>query len=86
MVSDVLRRFLRRVVVFAAAAVCFSPAYAGTAAPEPVLDMNFPDPDVVRARSTFHAYATSGNGKNVQRATSRDLAPPCHAGSCRRWP
>ncbi|MEU5346120.1 glycoside hydrolase family 43 protein [Streptomyces sp. NPDC020766] len=35
--------------------------------------MNFPDPDVVRAGGVFHAYATSGNGKNVQRATSRDL-------------
>jgi arabinan endo-1,5-alpha-L-arabinosidase len=74
MVSDVLRRWLHRVVVFtAAAAVCFSPAYAGTAVSGPVLDTNFPDPDVVSAQGVFHAYATSGNGKHVQRATSRDL-------------
>lgn len=71
---EVLRCWLRRVVVFAASvAVCLSPAHAGAVGSGPVLDMNFPDPDVVRAQGVFHAYATSGNGRNVQRATSRDL-------------
>jgi arabinan endo-1,5-alpha-L-arabinosidase len=74
MLNEVLRCRLQRVVVFAAAvAVCLAPVHAGAVGDGPVLDVNFPDPDVVRAQGVFHAYATSGNGKNVQRSTSRDL-------------
>ncbi|MEK8173969.1 glycoside hydrolase family 43 protein [Streptomyces sp. M19] len=40
----------------------------------PVLDQNFPDPDVLRSGDTYHAYATNGNGRNIQHATSTDLA------------
>ncbi|MFF2521451.1 glycoside hydrolase family 43 protein [Streptomyces liangshanensis] len=47
------------------------PARAATAGP--VLDRNFPDPDLVKVGRTYHAYATSGNGKNIQHATSTDL-------------
>ncbi len=39
----------------------------------PVLDRNFPDPDVVKVGDTYHAYATNGDGKNIQHATSTDL-------------
>ncbi|WP_240662647.1 family 43 glycosylhydrolase [Streptomyces sp. WAC 06738] len=51
------------------------PGPAPAAAPgPPVLDVNFPDPDIVRAGGTYHAYATNGAGKNIQHATSTDLA------------
>lgn len=49
-------------------------AVSGRAVAEgPVLDRNFPDPDLVESRGVYHAYATNGDGKNVQRATSGDL-------------
>jgi arabinan endo-1,5-alpha-L-arabinosidase len=51
-----------------------APAPAGAAAAAPVLDVNFPDPDIVKAGGVYHAYATNGDGKNIQHATSRDLA------------
>ncbi|MEU6733348.1 family 43 glycosylhydrolase [Streptomyces physcomitrii] len=46
---------------------------AAAAAAGPVLDRNFPDPDVVKEGGTYHAYATNGEGKNIQHATSTDL-------------
>ncbi|GAA2937462.1 family 43 glycosylhydrolase [Streptomyces enissocaesilis] len=46
---------------------------AAAAVGGPALDRNFPDPDIVKAGSTYHAYATNGDGKNIQRATSTDL-------------
>jgi beta-xylosidase len=39
----------------------------------PVLDANFPDPQVVRDGDTWVAIATNGNTMNVQTATSPDL-------------
>ena len=41
----------------------------------PVLDLDFPDPSVVRSLSdgSFFAVATIGNSVNVQLAHSRDL-------------
>ena len=39
----------------------------------PVLDINFPDPFILRVGNTYHAYATNGGGSNVQYAESRDL-------------
>lgn len=40
----------------------------------PVLDTDFPDPAVLKARDGFYyAYATQGGGHNVQAARSRDL-------------
>ncbi|WP_225859127.1 family 43 glycosylhydrolase [Streptomyces albicerus] len=38
-----------------------------------VLDRDFPDPDVVKAGDTYHAFATNADGKNIQHATSTDL-------------
>ncbi|MET9379484.1 glycoside hydrolase family 43 protein [Streptomyces sp. NPDC002992] len=46
---------------------------AGAAVRAPVLDRNFPDPDIVKVGATYHAYATSDIGRNVQHATSSDL-------------
>jgi beta-xylosidase len=39
----------------------------------PVLNRDFPDPFVLKAGSTYYAYATNGNGRQVQTATSHDL-------------
>ncbi len=51
---------------------------AGTSSPpryvNPVLDTDFPDPAVLKAADGyFYAYATQGNGANIQAARSRDL-------------
>ena len=43
------------------------------AALAPVIDRNFPDPDVLESGGTFYAYATNDNNRNVQAATSTDL-------------
>ncbi|GAB3519779.1 glycoside hydrolase family 43 protein [Arthrobacter monumenti] len=40
---------------------------------EPVIDRDFPDPDVLEVDGTYYAYATNGNGMNVQVAKSTDL-------------
>ena len=40
----------------------------------PVLDTDFPDPAVLTASDgAYYAYATQGNGRNIQLARSRDL-------------
>ena len=39
----------------------------------PVLDQDFPDPDVLRVGDVYYAYATNGNDSNVQAARSTDL-------------
>lgn len=39
----------------------------------PVYSRDFPDPFVLKAGSTYSAYATNLSGANVQTATSRDL-------------
>ncbi len=39
----------------------------------PVYDRNFPDPFVLKVGKMYYAYATNGNGENVQTATSPDL-------------
>ncbi|AWN24484.1 glycoside hydrolase [Deinococcus irradiatisoli] len=39
----------------------------------PVLDINFPDPFILRVGDTYHAYATNGAGGNVPHAVSSDL-------------
>jgi beta-xylosidase len=48
---------------------------AAPAAPKPVLDQDFPDPDVLAAGGTYYAYATQRTGPfgNLQIATSTDL-------------
>ena len=40
----------------------------------PVIDQDFPDPDVLEVDGTYYAYATNGQNRNVQVATSTDLA------------
>ncbi|RSS53691.1 hypothetical protein EF912_17510 [Streptomyces sp. WAC07061] len=62
------RRALRCLATVAALGLGLGPAVAA-----PVLDREFADPDVVKVGGTYHAYATNGDGKNVQHATSRDL-------------
>ena len=39
----------------------------------PVLDQDFPDPDVLRVGTDYYAYATNGNDINIQVAHSGDL-------------
>lgn len=78
--SAVIRRPVPAVlVVLALAAACGgsseprSPRPA--AAPTPVIDQNFADPDVVAVGGTYYAYATqpAEGGRNITMATSRDL-------------
>ena len=40
----------------------------------PVLGQDFPDPFLLKDGGTYYAYATNGAGKQVQTATSKDLA------------
>jgi beta-xylosidase len=53
-------------------------ASSSSAGPEadgnPVIDQDFPDPDVLEIDGTYYAYATNGQTRNVQVATSTDLA------------
>ena len=48
----------------------------GGDAPQPVLDQDFPDPDILLVDGTYYAYATqpADESANVQMATSTDLA------------
>jgi len=39
----------------------------------PVIDRDFPDPDVLEVDGTFYAYGTNGQNRNVQVAKSTDL-------------
>jgi beta-xylosidase len=39
----------------------------------PVIQTNFPDPSILQVGNTWYAYATNGNGKNIQAARSTDL-------------
>ncbi len=39
----------------------------------PVLDRDFPDPDTLKVDRWYYAYATNGNGRNIQAARSQDL-------------
>ncbi|PZR64721.1 MAG: glycoside hydrolase [Chloroflexi bacterium] len=57
------------------------PAASGSPAPalapnqfvNPVLGRDFPDPGALKVGSTWYAYATTGNGDNLQAARSTDL-------------
>ncbi|MET9887341.1 family 43 glycosylhydrolase [Streptomyces sp. NPDC006430] len=57
--------------VLVAGVLAAAPAGADVAGP--VLDRDFPDPDVVKVGRTYHAYATHGQAVNIQHATSPDL-------------
>jgi arabinan endo-1,5-alpha-L-arabinosidase len=80
-VSACLRRILGVLAVgaLAVATAGCSPSPAPDAAPAEernstrVLDEEFADPDVLQVGDTYYAYASAGNRKNVQVATSADL-------------
>lgn len=46
---------------------------ARSATQGPVINSNFPDPDIIKVGNVYHAYATNSGGKNVQHAVSTDL-------------
>ena len=48
-------------------------AFVLTSPANPVYNRDFPDPFVLKVGHTYFAYATNGNGSNVQTATSTDL-------------
>jgi len=48
-------------------------AVTAAAFTNPVYTRDFPDPFVLKVGKTYYAYATNGNGANVQTATSADL-------------
>ncbi len=50
-----------------------SPPAQGTQAGTPVLDDDFPDPDVLEVDGAYFAYATNANAQNVRVARSEDL-------------
>lgn len=67
-------------VLFAAAslllALLVGRSAASTAAQgyaNPVINRDFPDPDVLRVEDTYYAYATNSGGVNIQVARSDDL-------------
>jgi arabinan endo-1,5-alpha-L-arabinosidase len=39
----------------------------------PVINSNFPDPDIIKVGNVYHAFATNSGGQNVQHAVSHDL-------------
>ena len=51
-----------------------STAPTSAASANPVIDQDFPDPDVLEVDGTYYAYATNGQNRNVQVASSTDLA------------
>lgn len=77
--GDMFVRRVHAVVVAVALLAALSPAVAPTAsanpigAVAPVVNENFPDPDVLLVDGTYHAYATNSDGINVQHQTSRNL-------------
>lgn len=48
-------------------------AAAGPGSGNPLINEDFPDPDILQVGGTYYAYATNGNTKNVQIATSTDF-------------
>ncbi len=63
------------IAVLASGCAGDAPAPAPTAEPRiaPVIDRDFPDPDLLRVDDTWYAYATNDATSNVQVATSTDL-------------
>jgi arabinan endo-1,5-alpha-L-arabinosidase len=58
----------------AGSAASSSPAESSPAAGDgPVIDQDFPDPDVLEVDGTYYAYGTNSGNQNVQVATSTDL-------------
>jgi len=70
---------LSMTVLLSACATLQTPAPTPTPIPtpatftNPVLDRDFPDPDVLKVGADYYAYATDANGANIQAARSADL-------------
>jgi predicted NBD/HSP70 family sugar kinase len=63
-----------RVLVLLVVALLLSACGGGTTSfTNPVYNRDFPDPFILKVGDTYYAYATNGNGSNVQTATSKDL-------------
>ncbi len=78
--SDRLRfRLLMLLTVFvlvsipAAAQTADEGSAAGETFANPVINMNFPDPFILKVEDTYYAYSTNSNSRNVPVATSTDL-------------
>jgi len=52
---------------------CVAPFRSSATFTNPVLDQDFPDPDVLKVDDVYYAYATNGNNINIQAARSNDL-------------
>lgn len=63
-----MNKFCILLVMAVMAAAC-SPKITST----PVFPFDFPDPTVLYYNGSYYAYATNGNGKNIQVAVSPDL-------------
>ncbi len=69
-----MRAAARLLIVLALAVAPLSPAPAAVAAiGGPLVDQDFPDPDVVRVGDAWYAYATNEDEVNIQVARSTDL-------------
>jgi beta-xylosidase len=71
---------MRRWMLLWALLVLVTPVYAQEQTPEPgatftnpVLDQDFPDPDVLKVGDTYYAYSTNSENINIQVARSSDL-------------
>jgi beta-xylosidase len=67
-----IRRAMTLVVV-ASLAVLGAPSPAIAVSPGPVLNQNFPDPDIVKVGNTYYAFATNADGRHIKWATSTNL-------------
>ena len=65
------------IALLSACASASTPTPAHTLLPNtftnPVLDQDFPDPDVLQVGDVYYAYATNGNKLNIQVARSTDV-------------
>src|SRR5215208_3639572 len=52
---------------------CVAPFRSSATFTNPVLDQDFPDPDVLKVNDVYYAYATNANDLNIQSARSTDL-------------
>ena len=66
-------RLAAAAAALAAVLLSLSASPAAARGTDPVLDQDFPDPDVVLVDGVYHAYATNGDGRNIRHATSTDL-------------
>jgi beta-xylosidase len=51
----------------------YNKEWGDLSASQPVLDKDFPDPDILKVGDTYYAFATIAMGRNIQAASSKDL-------------